>query len=421
MFDCLACRKLNVFEQCVPVDVIPIEESAPARELHEVDSVEKLCDWYHSAYAARCEGKTFGIASVLLLAAPAAGKSCLTSQMVMYTLRKTTSAKQSSALSPPPLIPIFVRVQTLQRQLLDAQSCGAFRSTWNWVDAHVQLLYGKESTRYQLLRQAMMTRRALILIDGLDEGGKTRDQIVRHVNEVLAPQGHLILATGRPASVDPKPFNEHFFVIKINPLTEEQQADVIRKRLGADFKMADAVIQYVRTTVKIDPATKSRLTANPLLLSMVITIAQSRLRYGLDTSQLPQTSAEIYQLAAKVMNKRLGSKDRRSAKAKDTTLLEPLIQGVFYQAHCCEERVLVEEHLQRASISLADTTALDALLAPRGFRSSRGHESGKVGDFVMVVRGQHAGRCGVLYGVTPVYKVRARVGDKPPSRVLPWE
>ena len=39
-----------------------------------------------------------------------------------------------------------------------------------------------------MLRQAMMARRALLLIDGLDEGGRKRAEIERHVAEVLAPQ-----------------------------------------------------------------------------------------------------------------------------------------------------------------------------------------------------------------------------------------
>ena len=44
-----------------------------------------------------------------------------------------------------------------------------------------------------------MARRALILVDGLDEAGTVRDQIETHVAEVLTPQGHVLLATSRPA------------------------------------------------------------------------------------------------------------------------------------------------------------------------------------------------------------------------------
>ena len=49
-------------------------------------------------------------------------------------------------------------------------------------------VHGSTSEMYLMLRQAMLARRALLLIDGLDEGGKVRNEIERHVTEVLAPQ-----------------------------------------------------------------------------------------------------------------------------------------------------------------------------------------------------------------------------------------
>ena len=35
-----------------------------------------------------------------------------------------------------------------------------------------------------MLRQALMARRALILLDGLDEGGVATERIVRHITQV---------------------------------------------------------------------------------------------------------------------------------------------------------------------------------------------------------------------------------------------
>ena len=48
----------------------------------------------------------------------------------------------------------------------------------------------ERSERYLMLRQAMMARRVLLLLDGHDEGGQVRAQIERHVTQVIAPQGH---------------------------------------------------------------------------------------------------------------------------------------------------------------------------------------------------------------------------------------
>ena len=98
------------------------------------------------------------------------------------------------------LIPILVKVQKLQRRLMDSPD--VFASAWNWIDAFLRLEHGAEASSYLMLRQAMMARRALILIDGLDEAGQIRDEMERHVAEVLAPQGHVLLATSRPAGID---------------------------------------------------------------------------------------------------------------------------------------------------------------------------------------------------------------------------
>ena len=43
-----------------------------------------------------------------------------------------------------------------------------FATSWNWVDAYLSLEHGSNTPLYRMLRQAMMGRRALLLIDGLD-------------------------------------------------------------------------------------------------------------------------------------------------------------------------------------------------------------------------------------------------------------
>ena len=122
--------------------------------------------------------------SSLLTAGPACGKTTLLSQLVKLALEG-------------PLIPILVKVQTLQKRLINYPD--AFASSWNWIDAFLRLEHGAEAPYYSMLRQAMMARRALILIDGLDEAGQFRPQLEKHMAEVLAPQGHVLLATSRPA------------------------------------------------------------------------------------------------------------------------------------------------------------------------------------------------------------------------------
>ena len=79
-----------------------------------------------------------------------------------------------------------------------------------------------------MLRQAMMARRVLLLIDGLDEGGANRTEIERHVAEVLAPQGHVMLCTSRPAGLTVARFTG-FCRLKLAPLSEAQQLEALQQ------------------------------------------------------------------------------------------------------------------------------------------------------------------------------------------------
>ena len=75
-----------------------------------------------------------------------------------------------------------------------------------------------------MLRQALCTRRALILLDGIDEGGKRRAEIERHIVDVLAPQGHVMLVTSRPNGLRAELFEEHFVHVRLEPLSDEQSS-----------------------------------------------------------------------------------------------------------------------------------------------------------------------------------------------------
>ena len=66
------------------------------------------------------------------------------------------------------------------------------------------------------------------------------------------------------------------------------------QRLGAG--RADKLLPYVRGRVPLDTETKRRVTANPLMLSMVVSVFE--LRQGLE---MPETVAELYGVAASAM------------------------------------------------------------------------------------------------------------------------
>ena len=142
-----------------------------------------------------------------------------------------------------------------------------------------------------------VARRALILLDGLDEGGQKREEIERHATEVLAPQGHVLLCTSRPQGVDKARFAA-FRRLELAPLTEAQQKQALEQRLGAD--RAEALLQYVSTSVLRDEK-GARVTANPLMLSVVASVFE--LRAGID---MPATITELYSIATDAMLARGG-------------------------------------------------------------------------------------------------------------------
>lgn len=121
--------------------------------------------------------------------------------------------------------------------------------------------------------QAMMARRALLLLDGLDEAGAMRGAIERHVTEVLAPQGHVMLVTSRPAGIDEKRFASTFHRLTLCPLTEQQQREVIAQRVEAP-RQREALERYLEEKAPCDTAeagqgggagTGQRVTGNPLV------------------------------------------------------------------------------------------------------------------------------------------------------------
>jgi hypothetical protein len=86
--------------------------------------------------------------------------------------------------------------------------------------------------------------------------------IERHVTEVLAPQGHVIVVTSRPAGLDASRFQEHFWHLRLCPLTDRQQLDVIEKRLGAGAAV-EALPRYLLEKVIVSLMT-SLMTSDDL-------------------------------------------------------------------------------------------------------------------------------------------------------------
>jgi hypothetical protein len=251
------------------------------------------------------------------------------------------------------LVPIVISVQRLQLRLREDEA--AFASAWNWVDAFLRLEHKPEV--HLFLRQAMLARRTVLLIDGLDESGRMRAQIERHVTEVLQPQGHVIFATSRPAGIVDSHF-EAFHRLRLSHLTIEQQLQVISHRVDED---ASTQLKSYLQDVPKDPQSGRMVTSNPLMLSMVIAVFQ--LRHGVG---MPKSAAELYQVATQAM---LARGDMASAEC------ESLLQAVFFEAHRSQQRVITKHHIDVAAARLGSGRERETLLRPLTKRMLQGQMS----------------------------------------------
>ena len=94
-------------------------------------------------------------------------------------------------------------------------------------------------------RHYTTARGALLLIDGLDEAGALRERIEQHITSVLAPQGHVLLCTSRPAGIYGALFADAGVRrLELGPLTDAQQLQALTQRLGAAD--AESLLEYVQ-------------------------------------------------------------------------------------------------------------------------------------------------------------------------------
>ena len=302
--DALTGRRLDTLTECV---AIAIKGKDATGKMLSVRDAAMLGAWLPEQ-----------VVLALLTAPPAAGKTWLMSQVIMHLLISRART------------PILIKVEQLQVSLSRHEA--HFAAATDWVDAYLEVTC--EKPYYAMLRQELTARRAVVLIDGLDEAGALRQQVERHIATVLAPQGHPILCTSRPAGLDEDLFKD-FHRLELVPLSDAQQEAFLTQRLGEE-RCAAELTPYLRDKVPLDAETQRRVTANPLMLAMVASIAE--LRVGIE---MPTTTAALYETATDAM---LG-------RTKATTIskeAKQLLQAVFFEAHVDKQRIITESHLLAA-------------------------------------------------------------------------
>lgn len=296
------------------------------------------------------------------------------------------------------------RLDEKQKELLrHAYEECHFATSWNWVDAYLRYLHGSNSVFYLMLRQALMARRALIILDGLEEAGSMRSEVEHHLVHVLAPQGHTVVATSRPYGLDEELFSEQFARFQLHPLTNTKQQQLIELRIK-DKLQAQSLLEYVRSRVPVDNDTSVRMTANPLMLSMIINLFERR-----DSSDMPATVSALYETASTAMLQCVNRRERVDTAASVAMMphLESLLEATFLRTHAAERRLIKEDCIMEAALQLGAPELLATLQWP-AFRGRL-----RVGHTVRLLRGPRCGDVGILSKDTRSNLVNGKAPSSP--------
>ena len=308
--DALSGKRLNTLRDCVPIAITG--KDMKGEPLANVRDAAGIATWFKQLP---------GGEGALVTAEPAAGKSWLLSQVLVRCLDDSSAER----------LPILVKVEQLQTRWKEVAQDN------DWLGAYLQLTVRDDASHYAtMLRTTLSEKRALLLIDGLDEAGALRSEIERSVAG-LAAHGHVLLCTSRPAGLDESLFAT-FHRLQLSRLSNAQQLHFLETRLGN--KRATELRPYLREKVPVDEL-RRRVTSNPLMLSMVASIAE--LRAGIE---MPTTTAELYEVAADLLLSRAG-------KPSDAALT--LMRATFFEAHKDQQRVITDKHLQAAAAYLSSS------------------------------------------------------------------
>jgi hypothetical protein len=246
---------------------------------------------------------------LLLLGGAASGKT---------TLLKTLTMEMLS--SYPEHVPILIPVIKVVRVLNTCESGESIVVAY-LRDSHPQQVH--------VLLQAMAMRRAVFLIDGIDESGANRKEVEHFVNTELLEPGHNTIITSRYSGVSTDAFPQ-CQQLELLPLTPTQQHKLARSRI-TDCARADELAQELQTDALKD------IARNPLMLTMIIS-AFVKKQHTLVGTSLSEKRAQLYKQALETV---VGRVDKRRAgvdKAKQEQLFQFLQSLAFHSHQRTDER-----------------------------------------------------------------------------------
>ena len=104
----------------------------------------------------------------------------------------------------------------------------------NVIERYLESQHGpRGSKQHRLLMQAVLERRCLFLVDGVDEAGGAKEEIERAIADELLDQGHKTIVTSRHSGFKMESF-ERCQLVELLPMSHGQQEAMVRARLGSE-------------------------------------------------------------------------------------------------------------------------------------------------------------------------------------------
>ena len=140
----------------------------------------------------------------------------------------------------------------------------------DYIDGYLRSVYGPRSRRYLFLKQAMLERRLVLFLDGMDEVPTGLKSVVEAHVMTAARMCCRIVMTSRPGGFN-KAWLDECITMKILPLDVAQQEVVALARLHTPEHLAMFKGLMERPDLQ-------QLASNPLILSMVLSYIRSASR-----------------------------------------------------------------------------------------------------------------------------------------------
>jgi len=219
----------------------------------------------------------------LVLGGPGSGKSCLICRLIMESLDRHVN-----------LVPILLKVQELvKRSSQDSIDQSNLTPTVvnQWFDKHLRVSFGEDSSKYNMICQAMRMHRVFFLFEGLEEAGTMAPMLEACVKQLVTDR-HLVVVTSRPllsGMSSLEEMTEFITPMKLQNLNDEQKRLIAHNRLGLEgVEMYDALFAKLRENQgsaeeagDTDGGVQGQgghedVFGNPMMLSMLICYLQMR-------------------------------------------------------------------------------------------------------------------------------------------------